>query len=244
MTEPLGVLPENWESPTSLSSIGGNPLVRNAVFGDDANLFVRFDWHPEVNWFASKEAGHMVIEKKEYVWIQRPGEKNQIVHRKVTKKDLRRFPKHYEAFSSGGAQSMLGIPLKGWEFPLSAPDLATLRLLGIEYVHQLATISDSLAPSIGVQFKEWKAAAQLTMDDFNEKQTKTEMKMLLNESDKKVAAMQDQINQLMSMVGDKANGKAKEEEGYKKLLAEANASTEVTKRKRRTKAEMLAAKGE
>jgi hypothetical protein len=192
----LGMLPQEWERHIGMTDVSGaNGFVKNPVYGADSQLFVRFDMMPEATW--NEVDGEKIVKeitKHEYVWIQRPGDKTQIYHQRAQRRHIRRFPKHYEAFKSGKEQGMLGLPLTSWDYQLSMSDLMTLKLMGIEYVHQLATINDTTLPVLGLQGKHWRAAAQVTMNELADKQKKTEFQVELNERDEHIRALQDEAN--------------------------------------------------
>lgn len=204
----FGVLPAEWERHNSVNEVSSsNGYVKDLSFGADSQLFVRFDVMPEAVWHEiDGERVVKEITKHEYVWIQRPGDKLQIYHQRAKRRHIRRFPKHYEAFKSGKSQGMLGLPLANWDYQLSNADIQTLRLMGIEYVHQLATLPDTMLPVIGLSGKIWRAAAQVTMQEFGEKQAKTEMQLELNERDRHIAELREEAN------GSKAEVEALKEE--------------------------------
>ncbi len=195
----FGLLPQEWERQNSAQDVlGANGFVKNLTFGADQQLFVRFDLMPEARYVEKiDERGEKIsvvkeITKHEYVWIQRPGDKTQVYHQRAKRRHIRRFPKHYEAFKSGKEQGMLGIPLSSWDYQLSTADIHSLRLLGVEYVHQLANINDSTLPVLGLEGKRWRAAAQVTMQEFADKQAKTELQTALNERDEHIRALQEE----------------------------------------------------
>lgn len=194
--EQLGVLPAEWERSVNATEVANtNGFVKNHIYGEDTQLFVRFDYMPEAIWHEID--GERVVKdvvKKEYVWIQRAGDKLQVYHQRAKNRHKRRFPKHYEAFRSGKEQGMLGIPLINWDYQLANFDIQSLRLMGIEYVHQLASLSDSMLPVLGVNGKIWRAAAQVTMSEFANKQKRTELQLELNERDKQLAELKEEAN--------------------------------------------------
>ncbi len=192
MSSEFGVLPQEWERHSGANDVASaNGYVKNLQFGADSQLFVRFDLMPEAKWHdVDGEKVVKEITKHEYVWIQRPGDKLQIYHQRAQRRHIRRFPKHYEAFRSGKEQGMLGIPLTSWDYQLSLSDIMTLKLLGIEYVHQLANINDSTLPVLGLEGKRWRAAAQITVSEFADKQAKSDMQLALNERDEHIQALQ------------------------------------------------------
>lgn len=194
--EGLGTLPPEWEKHTSIADVSNsNGYVKNHVFGEDNQLFVRFDYMPEAVWHEiDGERVVKEIEKHEYVWIQRPGDKLQVYHQRAKKRHIRRFPKHYEAFKSGKEQGMLGLPLTNWDYQLSNVDIHTLRIIGIEYVHQLASLPDTMLPVVGLNGKIWRAAAQVTMQEFADKQRRTELQLELNERDKHIQELREEAN--------------------------------------------------
>ena len=215
----LGSLPAEWERHTTVSEVSNsNGYVKNHIFGEDSQLFVRFDLMPEAVWHEiDGEKVVKEITKHEYVWIQRPGDKLQVYHQRAKRRHIRRFPKHYEAFKSGASQGMLGIPLTTWDYQLATSDIHTLRLMGIEYVHQLASLPDTMLPVIGLNGKIWRAAAQVTMGEFADKQRKTELQLELNERDRHIQelreeatgskaeleAMREEMRQLRSLLASK-----------------------------------------
>lgn len=111
-----------------------------AIFGNDAQLMVRFFIHPELSVYQSKERGVPVYNDVEMIEVFQPGEKES-VKQLVTDFHRMRFPKQYENFKNGKEQQGSGTPLD-LLFPSEPSIVLTLKAVNIFSIQQLAALND------------------------------------------------------------------------------------------------------
>lgn len=180
----LGVLPPEWESAVRYAPVDGMGSalpVQSAVFGDDAQLQVRFLLVPERNLADSLRLGEEVFEYREYVRIQKPGDKTTVVCRRATDKDKMRFPNQYIAFKQGKETANVGLPITEWDYHLSETQVYALRLMGIEYVHQIAGMSEVAQQTLGLDAREMVSMAKITTAKLDTKQANASLQSQLDE---------------------------------------------------------------
>ncbi len=112
-----------------------------AIFGNDAQLMVKFFIHPELSVYQSKERGVPVYNDVEMIEVFQPGEKES-VKQLVTDFHRMRFPKQYENFKNGIEQSGSGTPLD-LLFPSEPSTVLTLKAINVFSVQQLAALNDT-----------------------------------------------------------------------------------------------------
>lgn len=112
-----------------------------AIFGNDAQLLIKFFIHPELSKFKSSESGAPVYDDVEMIEVFQPGEKES-VKQLVTDFHRRRFHKQYEAFRDGKEQSATGTPLD-LLFPSEPGMILTLKSFHIFTIQQLAALNDT-----------------------------------------------------------------------------------------------------
>lgn len=226
MVEQLGSPPPEWQSPIGLPSIGGG--LQQGVFGDDAQLSVRFVMYPEIMEKESIEKGYKVIVHKEYVRIQRLGDKTTVYFQPSRQRDRLRFPQAYQAFKTGKTERC-GIPLEAWDFPLTETEMLTFRLLGIEYVHQIAAMDESQRSSLGGNGDAIIARAKITTNEVNTKEAAASLQAKFDSIEKELATQRDQNAQLMKLLTAKAEERIKEELAVESVVSRAlEASEEVS----------------
>ena len=106
----------------------------------------------------SREEGRPIFVEQEYVEIRIAGDNKNIVNRKVTQRDIDRWPKLYEHFKSGREQTMEGTPVKEW-MSLSVTRALELQAINIHTVEQLSEVPDSNLHMIGMDGRELKTKA-------------------------------------------------------------------------------------
>lgn len=226
MVEQLGSPPPEWQSPIGLPSIGGG--LQQGVFGDDAQLSVRFVMFPEILEKESFEKGYKVIVHKEYVRIQRLGDRTTIYFQPARQRDRLRFPQQYQAFKTGKTERF-GIPLEAWDFPLSESELLTFKLLGIEYVHQIAAMDEGQMLSLGGNGGAIIARAKITTNEVSSKEAAAGLQAKFDSIEKELATQRDQNAQLMKLLTAKAEERIKGELAVESVVARAlEASAEVS----------------
>lgn len=112
-----------------------------AMFGNDAQLLVKFFNHPELSKFKSEKDGVPIYDDVVMVEVFQPGEKES-VRQLATEFHKRRFHKQFEAFQKGMEQSNGGTPLD-LLFPSEPGMIQTLKSFHIYSVQQLAALNDT-----------------------------------------------------------------------------------------------------
>lgn len=126
--------------------------------GDD-RLVVGFFPKAVLNRSKSQASGKPIYEQVEYIKIQQPGERLNIVERESTEHDRARFPRQYQAFLKGRSQAPEGTPISIL-FPSSPEIVATLTSCGVHTVQQLANLSAHGISTVGMGATEWVTKAQ------------------------------------------------------------------------------------
>ena len=248
----LGFLPPEWESAQKFVPIIGQHgqgalPVQAPVFGDDAQLSVRFFMYPEVHHLKSIEAGYEVLEYFEYVRIQRPGDKSAVLIRRVKDSDKLRFPYQYRAFKEGTAEEDLGTPIASWDYRLSESQIYAFKVLGVETVQQIAAMSDIQAQSLGIEGHEIVSRAKITVQKKTTLEANAALQKELDELKREFAKFKaqerDEESQVERLLEARRYEKEREEERREEMLARmvaggeeaAKAVHEVVKRRGRPK---------
>ena len=139
--------------------MGGTVHSDGAVsLGSDARLYVEFFAHSEHQPFKSQEAGRPIFEKKDYIKIIQPGERDQMV-REVTDLDKMRFPKQWQAYENQQAQIPDGTPLAVM-FPQDPQICDQLRALKIHVVEHLAGLGEEGIKRLGMGGRDYVERAK------------------------------------------------------------------------------------
>jgi hypothetical protein len=134
--------PTNWAMFEQEQGAGVTP--DSPRFAMDGKLHVRFYSKPKYNPDRSAEENRPIYEDTIYVEIMMPGEKNNIIQRPaLSMRDDLRFPKHFEQFTKGQQEQMVGTPLKVLPF-LSEAQCEELAWFKIRTVEQLADLNDTV----------------------------------------------------------------------------------------------------
>jgi hypothetical protein len=161
----------------------------------DEKLYVRFFTEVLPDEEASKATGMRKFRDAEMITIQVPGDKRNIVVREAREDDKERFSALYKKFRAGMEDQQGGYPLKEW--PLITRAMAEeFKYLGFHTVEQLASANDttlSKYPGMREVSNRAKTWLQAQADAAPMERLQTE----LQTRDQQIAAMQQQINQLM-----------------------------------------------
>lgn len=151
---------QNNQPPTDWSkfgqSISATDFAKGAFQGDD-RLHVRFFTQARIDVVASTKENRPIFTDVHYVEIMMPGDKNNIVVEPVWDQHKQRFPRQWENFLKGVEQTVSGTPLKVAPF-LTPSNIASLNLLNIMTLEQLANLPDSSMSFMGAS--EFKNAAK------------------------------------------------------------------------------------
>lgn len=178
------------------------------LYASDHKLFVSFYTKPVMNPLKSTEAGRQVFDELDYIRIMTPGSQLSIIDTPVTDNNyLLRFGERYKKWKSGQEELLSGTPLDAFPWLIGKVGLlAELRALNIHTVEQLSTLPDSAMHNMmgGIELR--KRAA-----DWLDQTTGTDAKVAKMSKDNddlkaQLAAMQDQMKQLMAAKAPAAKG--------------------------------------
>jgi hypothetical protein len=178
------------------------------LYASDHKLFVSFYTKPVMNPLKSTEAGRQVFDELDYIRIMTPGSQLTINDTPVTDNNyLSRFGERYKKWKSGQEELLSGTPLDAFPWLIGKVGLlAELRALNIHTVEQLSTLPDSAMHNMmgGIELR--KRAA-----DWLDQTTGTDAKVAKMSKDNddlkaQLAAMQDQMKQLMAAKAPAAKG--------------------------------------
>lgn len=129
----------------------------------DAQLYVQFFKHAELNSFKTREQGRKIFEECIYIRILIPANRLNIIERKATDEDKIRFARSYTQFLDKGESLQIGTLLD--QLPgLSASQVLELKHLKVETVEQLAGVPDTTAQLLGTGGQELKLRARKFLD--------------------------------------------------------------------------------
>lgn len=123
-------------------------LFMRANAGDES-LFVVFYMGVEQNSAKSTEAGRPVFDDVEFVRIIIPGDKNNIIDRRASDHDKRRFHRQYGLFKEGRKEEeqISGTRLTDWPM-LTRAQCEEFKYLGLRTVEQLAEVRDDVVSRV------------------------------------------------------------------------------------------------
>jgi hypothetical protein len=124
--------------------------------------FVKFSLKPVLLSFKSQQEGRPIYEDREFVFIQRPGERDSI-EREATDGDRARFREVYEAFKSGSAAPVEGTPLD-IIFPNEPSFVKVCQSLNVWTAEQMASVSDAALVNFGMGARDRRDKAQLFLE--------------------------------------------------------------------------------
>ena len=132
--------------------------------------------------------------EKQFVRIQNPGDKLNIIERPVEEEDKRRFPRQWLYFQmKNGEDQVLGTPLANWhkDCPdeLNKGQLEELQILKFQSVEQLATASDSQLQKVGMGSTGLREKARLYLTNKNKSESTKELEKTRSELEELKAQM-------------------------------------------------------
>ncbi len=188
--------------------------MNNSRYHHDDRLLVKFFMHPRLNQVKTKEAGRPIYEEKPYIQIMQPGNKDSIVIRPARDMDKHRFAEHWRKFEARESQDTVE-GTRLEDWPaITRSQAEELKFLNVKTVEQLAGMSDVNAQNV------------MGLNMLKQKAVKFMETSAANATAEKFADLEAKYESLVQ----KMDGK--------------NVDPIKPKRKRRSKAEMEAAKGE
>lgn len=166
-----------------------------SIHEDDKRLFVQFYMEPVKNAVKSAAEGRPIFDEVPMVKIITPGSRDVMVTR-ANAQYQQRFPRQWEAFQRNIAQTVDGTPLEQVPF-LTVSQVAELKALNVLSLEQLAGLSDAvLHRFMGAQ--KMKQQAQTYLDAAKSAAPMTQLMAELEKRDAQIAALQQQVEQLVA----------------------------------------------
>lgn len=158
-------------------------MLDSDVNNADNGLHVEFYVHTEAN-----------RPEQQFVRIQNPGDKLNIIERPVEEDDKRRFPRQWLYFQMKNSEGqVLGTSLTDWhkECPdeLNKGQLEELQILKFQSVEQLATASDSQLQKVGMGSTGLREKARLYLTNKNKSEATKELEKTRSELEELKAQM-------------------------------------------------------
>ena len=107
----------------------------------------------------SLEAGRPIFVDVDYVEIRIAGDNKNVIDRKVSQKDINRWPREYKKFKEGVSDHLEGTPIDQWT-SISASRAKELQAVNVFTVEQLSQVSDSSLGMIGMDGRSLRTRAQ------------------------------------------------------------------------------------
>lgn len=193
---------------TRMPGIADESMMRMAERPDagDELLLVRFERFDEKQVDASEKAGQPIYMSKEYVRIRPMGSKDE-VHREVRPSDLKRFPRHYQAFKLNQEMPLEGMPLAEWPI-VGRGEIEMLNAIGIRTVEELAIAPDGAVERVRNGFA-FKRKAKTYLDAAKDGAHAQKLAAALAARDSEIELLKVQMQQLAQRL---AKSEAEEEE--------------------------------
>lgn len=129
----------------------------------------------------------------------------------VIKSYIERFPLEWNAFMSGKASQVVGIPLSEL-FKYDPSRVDTYKMYHIETVEQLAAQGDAAAQKIGMGVSDDIKKAKAFLSRIKEMRPSLEINAKLEEKDRQLKSLQDQVADLTSKLTQVLQDKLNENE--------------------------------
>jgi hypothetical protein len=206
---------------SDLASIGLDARGQPVVAGGDSRLWVKFSKRSRRNPFRSEQEGRPIFEPVDYITIQQPGERDQLV-RPVREEDKHRFPRQWDAYVADSEQVPDGTPI-AMLFPNEPHVVEILRDLKVLTVEQLAQLTEHGITRLGMDGRKYVARAIAAMDQSaNAKQVSRLERELTDANDRMRtveeanAALQARITALEALVSRRDDDEEEEERPRKR----------------------------
>ena len=172
----------------------------------DESLAVRFFFQPQQNTAKSKLEGRPIFEEMEFVEIAVPANKDSVVIRPATARDIDRFPRHYEAFKNRTDQAAVeGTPLSAWP-QVTRAQVEELAFFKVRSVEQLANINDADAGKF-MGINALRDSARVFLEQSKQDQPIAELNAKNSDLEAQIAQMQKDHDALTAKIDNMSKSK-------------------------------------
>jgi hypothetical protein len=173
---------------SDFAPIGLDERGQPVVGGGDARLWVKFTKKSRRNAFRSEQEGRPIYEPVDYVQIQQPGERDQLV-RPVREEDKFRFPRQWAAYVADTEQVPDGTPIQ-MLFPNEPHIVELLRDLKILTVEQLAQLTEHGITRLGMDGRKYVQRALAAMDKSENSKEVSKLSRQLTDAQDRMAVLE------------------------------------------------------
>jgi hypothetical protein len=175
--------------PSLFAGGAGIPPPRNG-------LAVRFYKEPVQDMPASEREGRPVYTEVDYIEIAVPGDKTNIVCKRVGEQHKREYAQQWAAYKAGDSEQVVGTPLSQWP-GISRAQVKELEFFRCRTVEQLAELSDTSIGAIG-PIRRLRDNARAYLEAANGFAPVTRLQGELEKAREELAAMKQQIQDLQA----------------------------------------------
>lgn len=161
----------------------------------DSGMVVMFYLHPVLNPARSNELGSSQYDDVVFVRIHPPGERLNIIDRKATDNDKRRFPIQWQQFMQNRPQTNNGVPID-LLFPAQPSISAALKASGVHTIEQCSELSAHAIETIGMGCQNWVNDAKRYLEVANKGVKASQLKAAMEERDRENASLKNKIELL------------------------------------------------
>ncbi len=183
-------------------------------------IFPEFEIRPMIDKDATEERGRPIYKDVEWITLYIAGDNKNIISRKLSDYDRRRFRDQYRAWQSEQEVPEHGTPLEEWP-ALSASIIRELKHLHIKTVEALADLNDGQLQNLGPGAFKLRAQAQAFLEASEDTAAAQKLAIRNQELQDTISAMQAQIEQIQGHA-DKNENLTKENLELRQQLLEVN----------------------
>lgn len=146
-------------SPDKLASDMDNKDFQGAISNPDDLLDVTFERRMIKNEFKSEQEGKTVVEERDFIIIQSPGDTLNVIDTYATESYKRRFRKQWNSYIKNNHLEQEGTLLSEWGIP-STEHQETLARAKFKTVEQFAAAPFNIVQKMGMGFIELQDMAK------------------------------------------------------------------------------------
>jgi hypothetical protein len=161
----------------------------------DSSMIVMFYLKPILNPAQSEASGSPKYDDQVFVRIHPPGERLNIVDRRASDQDKKRFPIQWAQFKENAPQESSGTPID-MLYPSKPSIGASLKASGVHTVEQCAELSAHAIETIGMGCQAWVNDAQRYLQVANKGVKASELRKMSEEKDMEIHSLKHKIDLL------------------------------------------------
>lgn len=165
--------------------------------GGDTTMIVLFYLKPVHNPARSVDTNSPQYDDTIYVRIHPPGERLNIIDRRATDADRKRFPMQWAQYQQNRPQVSNGTPID-MLFPANPSVAAALKASGVHTVEQCGALSAHAIESIGMGAQQWVNDANRYLEVANKGVKASQMKAALDEKDREIHSLNHKLDLVMA----------------------------------------------